>query len=175
MVEILNSPKSVLNLMNKYSKFISRVEAEALLSHIFNCTREGLYINNYPVGEEIEKLYYSFIEMRLSGEPLQYIIGTSEFMGLEFVVNKHVFIPRPETEMLVNEVVQFTVNHRLSDVRLLDLCTGCGNIAVSLSRLIPCSEIIATDISEPALETAQKNSIVHGTEKNITLQEKKLL
>ena len=171
MVKILDPQKSVLNLINRCSNFIPSPEVEILLSYTLDCARGDLYINNYPMDERIEKLCYSFIERRLSGEPLQYIIGTSEFMGLEFLVNKDVFIPRPETELLVNEVFQFTIHHSpftIHHLKILELCTGCGNIAISLARLMPCSKIVAIDISRPALEVAQKNSIIHKTDKNIT-------
>ena len=98
---------------------ISQIEAELLLAYIFKCTRTELYINNYRIDEKIKRSYDSLLERRLAGEPLQYIIGTAEFMGLEFAVNKHTFIPRPETEVLINEVFCFA-----NDERPLDFARG---------------------------------------------------
>jgi len=141
------------------------------MAYAFKCTRTELYVNSNPIDEKSERLYDSLLQRRLSCEPLQYIIGTAEFMGREFAVNKNTLIPRPETEVLVNEVFSFTQYARRSthdDLKILDLCTGCGNIAVSLARLMPNSEIIATDISGAAIEVAQKNAITHKVDKNIT-------
>ena len=108
---ILNQHKNILYLINKYKDGISRVEAEALLSCIFKCPREKFYINDIAIGEEIESLYDSFVVRRLTGEPLQYITGTAKFMGLDFIVNKDVFIPRPETEVLTNEVLSSAISY----------------------------------------------------------------
>jgi len=91
-------------------------------------------------------------------------------MGLDFVVNKDVFIPRPETEMLVWEVLEGT-RGRGQGTRVLDLCTGSGNIAVSLAHALPDAEIVATDISGASLEIARKNATRHKVEKNITFYE----
>ena len=95
----------------------------------------------------------------MSGEPVQYITGRAEFMGLDFIVTKDVFIPRPETELLINEICRGGFK---TLPYILDLCTGSGNIAVSLSKLIPQAEIIATDISEAALKIADKNAVRHN-------------
>lgn len=113
-------------------------------------------------------------------QPIQYITGNADFMGLDFVVNKDVFIPRPETELLVKEVLSAVPEpltsfgygagsyHIAAKLRILDLCTGSGNIAVSLALELPGAEIIATDISGAALKIARENSILHGVEKNLT-------
>ena len=96
-------------------------------------------------------------------EPLQYIAGRETFMGLDFIVNKDVLIPRPETEILVNEVFR----HAGHGIKILDLCTGSGNIAISLAKMIEGAQIIATDISVSALDTARKNASIHGVDKQI--------
>ena len=176
MLKTLNSQRTILQIINEYSNFIARIEVEIFLSHIFNCTRMELYIKDFPIIDEEAVLGQcdSFIERRLAGEPLQYIIGWTEFMGLDFVVNKDVFIPRPETEILVNEVLISPSRGRLNvpylvgrDFRILDLCTGCGNIAISIARSMPEAEIVGTDISKDALNTAQKNANIHNVDKNI--------
>ncbi len=158
-------------LINKYSRIISQAETEVLLCEIFRCTREEIYVSNVPADECIEDRCDLLIQRRLSGEPLQYITGNSQFMGQDFIVNKDVFIPRPETEILVNEVFRRAIHDSrftIHDLRILDLCTGCGNIAVSLARILGGAEIVATDISESALKIAQKNAVVHGVDKCIT-------
>ncbi len=160
-----------MKIINKYSDFIPQIERELLLSHVVKCRREDLYIKDIFIDEETEKLYDSLIKRRSSGEPLQYIIGKETFMGLDFMVTKDVFIPRPETETLVNEVV-LSINYE--GPKILDLCTGSGNIAISLAKLIPSSEIIAVDVSDSALEVAQKNAILNKVDKNINFYKKDL-
>lgn len=158
-------------LISKYANVVPRVEAEVLLSHALKCSRVELYVNEACLDTGTEGLCSSLISRRLAGEPIQYITGSTEFMGLDFMVNKDVFIPRPETEVLVNEVLRIANHERRTTngaLKVLDLCTGCGNIAVSLARALPQSEIIATDITEVALAIAEKNSITHGVDKNIT-------
>jgi len=110
--------------------------------------------------------------------PIQYIIGRSKFCGLEFIVNEHVLIPRPETEMLVEtglELVSQLAGLPVCRLKILDLCTGSGNIAISLAHLIrarltknvtDCT-IVASDVSEEALEVARQNAVHNGVLKGI--------
>jgi len=97
--------RDIFYLMNKYSGTISIVEAEMLLEYLFNCARLDLYVKDFVVTDTIEELYDFLIERRLSGDPVQYITGHAEFMGMDFIVTKDTFIPRPETELLVNEII----------------------------------------------------------------------
>jgi release factor glutamine methyltransferase len=94
--------------------------------------------------------------------PIQYIIGTTHFYGLEFIVDENVLIPRPETEELVDWIVK--LNSKLSkkkNLKILDIGTGSGCIAVSLAKNIPNSEVFAIDVSEKALAIAKKNAILN--------------
>ena len=156
-----------MKILNKYSDVIPQIERELLLSHALKLSREDLYTNNIFIDEETEKIYDSLVKRRSSGEPLQYVLGKESFMGLDFIVNKNAFIPRPETEALVKEIIKYSEN-KPKEMAILDLCTGCGNIAVSLARLIPHSRITAVDISAAAVETAQKNAILHNVDKSIS-------
>lgn len=90
----------------------------------------------------------------LLAEPIQYVLGSTEFYGRNFLVNQSVLIPRPETEQLVKEAVVFALN-RACPARILDLCTGSGCIAWSMLQEVPGSEVMGIDISEPALELAR--------------------
>ncbi|MCX5687080.1 MAG: peptide chain release factor N(5)-glutamine methyltransferase [Candidatus Omnitrophica bacterium] len=156
--------KDIFCLMNKYAGSVSKIETELLLKYLFNCAKLDLYIGDFTVNETMEELYDSLISRRMSGEPVQYITGCAEFMGLDFVVTKDVLIPRPETEILVNEALDLCSS---APVRILDLCTGSGNIAISLAKLIPQAEIVATDISDAALKIAEKNVIRHNVSDRI--------
>ena len=91
--------------------------------------------------------------------PIQYLLGTTHFYGLEFEVNSNVLIPRPETEELVEWIVQqSTINHQPTTIKILDIGTGSGCIAISLAKNLPNSEVFALDVSEQALATAQRNA-----------------
>ena len=131
--------------------------------------------------------FIDFIERRIKREPSQYIIGEQEFWGLSFKVTKDVLIPRPETEILVEEAVktvnckllnvncrkkqtnsisQFTVHN--SQLTILDLCTGSGCIAISLAKELPNSRVYAIDISEKALGVARENAERHSVAGRMT-------
>ena len=91
-------------------------------------------------------------------EPIQYILGTTEFYGLTFKVNKHTLIPRPETEELVDWVLS-NLHDQDSELDILDIGTGSGCIAISLAKNIPTAKVSGLDISEKALEVAQENAV----------------
>jgi release factor glutamine methyltransferase len=113
------------------------------------------------------------IERRVGREPLQYILGTQEFCGLEFDVNQAVLIPRPETELLVDYVAQRIPAERQATI--VDVCTGSGCIAVAIARLRPHARVIATDLSTPSLEVARRNAARHAVCERITWLEGDLL
>lgn len=158
ITKIANSKKDIFYLINKHSKAITTVETEMLLEYLFNCTKLDLYTRNFYIDKTTEELYDSMVSRRLNKEPVQYITGCAGFMGLDFIVTRDVLIPRPETEILVNEAVSL-ISMRHASWRVLDLCTGCGNIAISIAKLMSQAEIVATDISENALNIAEKNAI----------------
>jgi release factor glutamine methyltransferase len=113
------------------------------------------------------------IQRRVGREPLQYILGTQEFCGLEFYVNPAVLIPRPETELLVEYVAQ-----RISadqPATIVDVCTGSGCIAVAVARRRPRARLIATDLSSRALDVARQNAACHGVGERIMWLEGDLL
>lgn len=160
----VKNKKDIFYLMDKYSGVVSRMETEMLLEYLFNCARLDLYVKNFAINETIEELFDSLISRRLNKEPVQYITGRAEFMGLDFIVTRDVLIPRPETEILVNEVLLSSD----SELKILDLCTGSGNIAISLAKLMPRAEITATDICEAALNIAGKNAVRHNVSDKIS-------
>ena len=113
------------------------------------------------------------IGRRVGREPLQYILGTQEFCGLEFDVNQTVLIPRPETELLVQYVAQWIPLERQATI--VDVCTGSGCIAVAIARLRPHARVIATDLSTPSLDVARRNAVRHAVGDRITWLEGDLL
>lgn len=106
-----------------------------------------------------------FIRRANRYEPIQYILGEGEFFGRTFQVNRHVLIPRPETEELVKEVIKHS-NQKKKGLRILDIGTGSGCIPITLKLEIPNAEVFATDVSEEALSTARQNALLHKTEVN---------
>jgi len=146
-------------------------ETELLFTEVLNCDRASLYLNRQKIlDKNISSKVSQVLKRRIYGEPIQYILGKCEFMGLEFIVNKDVFIPRPETEILVETVlnkVTKSPSHQVTGLKILDVGTGSGNIAVSLAKLLPEAEIFATDISEPALKVARENAGLNNVDERI--------
>jgi release factor glutamine methyltransferase len=126
---------------------------------------------NSPVSERQIKKLRSLLNKRLAGWPIAYLLGKKEFWSLEFEVNPQVLIPRPETELLVERILSLPLTGK---PRLLDVGTGCGNIAIALARERPKAKIIASDVSRRALKVAEKNARKNGI-KNITFIQSDLL
>jgi release factor glutamine methyltransferase len=147
-----------------------RVEAELLLGHILNLKRTQLYLNSQrSLSSEQEEKLKRLIEKRLKGKPLQYVIGETEFFGLKFKVDSRALIPRPETEILVSKVIEyFKKEKRESDnLKIIDIGTGAGNIAIALAYHLKNSFIYATDISSEALSLAKENAEINKLEDGI--------
>ncbi|MEK7841877.1 MAG: HemK/PrmC family methyltransferase, partial [Deltaproteobacteria bacterium] len=143
----------------------AKTEAEYILSHVLNCKRAGLHIDfNRTIDPYELQRFAGFVERRIKREPSQYIIGEQEFWGLPFKVTRDVLIPRPETELLVEETVRIV----RGQPTILDLCTGSGCIAISLAKEIPGCKVYAIDISERALEVAMENAERHDVAGRIT-------
>ncbi|MCB0454309.1 MAG: peptide chain release factor N(5)-glutamine methyltransferase [Aequorivita sp.] len=115
------------------------------------------------ISEEVSEKYQKALLRLKNYEPVQYIIGETEFYGLPFKVNKHTLIPRPETEELVEWIID-TSEFRIQDFGLLDIGTGSGCIAISLAKNLPDSKISALDISDEALKIARKNAEMNKVE-----------
>jgi len=142
-------------------------EAELLFTEIFNCDRLSLYLNKDSILEKDKSdLVCSVLKKRISGVPLHYLLGKIEFMGLDFKVTPDVLIPRPETEILVENVIRLARNSGYSPSDILDMGTGSGCIAVSLAKSLSGIKIWAADISLQALDVARANAVNHKLEIN---------
>ncbi len=136
----------------------ARLDAETLVLHLIH--RDRAYLIAHPLADlsaEGAVRYYVLIERRLAGEPIQYILGETEFYGLPFQVNRDVLIPRPETEHLVEKVLSLAAGFKKP--RIVDVGTGSGAIAVALAHKLPAAQIAAIDFSAPALEVARGNAM----------------
>ncbi len=142
-------------------------EREQLLMEILQCRRVDLYIQPQRLDARQAKRLALMEEKRREGIPLQYILGFCEFYGLRFNVTPDVFIPRPETEILVEKVIEEVDGFSEKHIEILDIGTGSGNIAVSLAFHLPQAHIVAVDISTAALRIAQQNALRHRVENRI--------
>lgn len=143
-----------------------RTNAELLLGAVLNKNKVDLYLNKDRIltSDEIDK-FHQFLNARISNRPVQYIIGKVEFFGLEFKVDERVLIPRPETETLVEVVIEELRNKE--NPKIIDLGTGSGAIAISLAVSLKSSFIYATDVSKEALDVAKENAIKNKVENQI--------
>ena len=137
-------------------------EDEIILTHILRCSRTDLLIHKPQLTAAQNKQFQEYKARRQNGEPLQYILGSWEFCGLEFKVDPRVLVPRPETEILVEEAVK-----RFKGRDILDLGTGSGNITVALAQLLPYAQVTSVDISVDALSVAMGNAQRHGVESRV--------
>lgn len=134
-----------------------RLEAELLLAGVLGVKRLDLYLqHDRPLTEAELERYRGAVRRRLRREPLQYILGTAAFRNLELHVDPRVLIPRPETELLVGEVLKWATSHAASSV--LDIGTGSGAIALSLATEGGFATVVASDASQPALDVARANA-----------------
>jgi len=151
-----------------------RLTAELLLSHALGLDRISLYLRfDQPLTHPELSRYRSLIARRIRHEPLQYITGIKEFWSLEFAVDQRALIPRPETETLVEKsvaILKERAERHSNAPMVLDMCTGCGAIAVAIAMEIPEACLWATDISEEALELAQLNAKKHGVSHRIVFK-----
>lgn len=134
-----------------------RLDAELLLADLLGVSRSYLYAHpEEEVGERLLPDWQDRLRRRERREPLAYILGRTEFYGLEFTVTRDVLIPRPETEVLVEAVIA------KQPVRVADIGTGSGCIAVAVAVHLPQAQVWATDLSEAALRIARENAQRHG-------------
>jgi len=155
----------------------SRLTVELLLARTLKLKRIQLYTNfDRPLGEEELSSFKSSFQKRLQHEPLQYIVGSTEFMGMEFAVDKRVLIPRPETEVLVEKAVHFLQEH-FSDqpVRLLDIGTGSGCIAISMAKIVSTATVTAIDVSSDAVAVAEANALKNGVGQQVKFSVRDIL
>jgi len=146
-------------------------EEEILLCEITGLERIDLYTRSLSLDSGQKKEFDEAMLLRKKGMPLQYIIGKTEFYGLPFYVEQGVFIPRPETEVLVEAVINKCRGVLQYAPTMLDLCTGSGCIAISLAKHLKCGKLIATDISAKSVQIAEKNAILNGVESKIEFRQ----
>jgi release factor glutamine methyltransferase len=162
-------PETVLGLLRRATDHLKshhisepRASAELLLGHVLGLDRISLYLNaERPIEAGELEGFSECLERRLRGEPVQYIAGTQEFWSLALTVTPDVLIPRPETELLVGALLDFARETGEEHLRLMDVGTGSGAIAIAAVRELPEALVVAADLSLAALELARDNARRH--------------
>lgn len=143
----------------------AKLKSRLLMEYLLDKNSQYIIVNDMKeLNEEDEKKYFEYINKLVEGYPIEYITNKKEFMKMNFYVNENVLIPRQDTEILVEEVIE--IAKRINAKKILDLCTGSGAIAVSLAKYLPETDIYAIDISSEALEVAQKNANINNVKVN---------
>ena len=169
------------NLLNKHEIEDSNFKVRILLCYILNKNKTEIIANqDEEVNQESREKYIQCVKELINGKPLQYITKSQEFMGINFYVDENVLIPQPDTEVLVEETVKevsLLVNKKPNNtIRILDLCTGSGAIAISIAKQLKENinekfEIYGTDISKKALEIAKKNAVANDVQVKFILSD----
>ena len=169
--------KNIFNLLKQATDFLTshniteaQLDAEVLLCGVLKIKRNILAtLRQEKISQEQFQQYQNYLNKRIKGEPVDYILGTSEFMGLTFKVNSNVLIPRPETELIVEQANKFIKENNFKHI--LDLCTGSGAIAVSVARYNDNISVTASDISSKALQVAKENAAINNVSNKIEFLE----
>ena len=165
---------TIKDIIIKYSKELEtisdtpRLDVEILLEKALGDV-DNLYIRlnlNKQVTKDEEELFKSLIEDRIKGRPIAYIVGNREFMGLDFYVKEGVLIPRPDTEPLVEELIELSSDKR--NINILDIGTGSGAITISLAKYLPNSNVTSFDMYDIPLEVGKINAINNHVDDRIT-------
>ena len=141
----------------------SRFDADLLLAEVLNVSRDRLYLEgSLKLSEQEESDYRGLILRRAEHEPLQYILKRQEFMGLSFYIDERVLIPRADSELLIEKWLELvrSEERQAQDavIKVVDLCTGSGALAISMAHYYPKAEVFGTDLSQDALEVARENA-----------------
>jgi len=166
MITVLEVIKLSTEYLQKKGVESPRANAEILLAEILKCKRLELYLAfDKPLAENEVQVYREAIRKRGLRIPLQYIVGNVEFYGLKLIVNENVLIPRPETELLVEKIINDS--DKSTNLKILDIGVGSGNISLSISKNLPNSKVVAIDISKSALDVANQNAEVNSLQDRI--------
>jgi release factor glutamine methyltransferase len=174
MLTVLESLNLSTDYLQKHGIESPRINAELLLSSILNCKRLDLYLAfDKPLSDDEQEKYRNFLKRRAKFEPLQYITGSVEFYGIEIKVNPSVLIPRAETEILIDTVIEQVKTEE--EINILDIGCGSGNISIALAVNIPNCKVFGTDISKDALKISMENAEVNGVKNKTEFHQKDIL
>ena len=153
-----------------------RLDAEVLLAHLLSCSRAGLHLRwDTALSEELSACLAAFVLRRVDHEPVAYLIGERAFYDVVLSVDRHVLIPRPETEHMVEEALAWGHSQGGRALQIVDIGTGSGALAVVMARHLPAAHIWATDVSAEALRVARRNIERYGLGARVHLRQGDLL
>src|SRR6185369_16163043 len=164
---------TIAQIIKDYKDKLDYLDIEILIASSLGKTREFvLTYPEYKITSHQSSVISKLMERRISGEPVAYLVGHKEFFGLDFIVNKHTLVPRPETEMMVEEALsELQAENRKSKVHIADIGTGSGSIVVSIANQLKSNDsdmtFYASDISSEALKIARKNAKSNGVGEKI--------
>jgi release factor glutamine methyltransferase len=168
-MRLLDALKSSTEYLEKAGIEDAFADSEILALHAAGVDRLAAYMENPEISKVVLAKIRRLVWRRAKGEPVQYIVGFIEFLGLKIYVGKGVLIPRPETELLAEEAIN-TGGVTTPPLQILDLCTGSGCIALALAKGFPDADVYGTDVSKTALRYAKKNAL-ENIVKNVTFLE----
>lgn len=178
ILEVLNSSTKALTGKNIED---ARLNVELILCHVLNCDRVKLYLDfEKPLNDDELKQIRSMLQRRLMHEPLQYILGETEFFGYRIITRAGALIPRPETEHIVEVLLKDIHDKKLNDIRILEVGsgTGCLSIAISkeLTKLSIIHKIVGIDVSDEAIKLSNENkSLNEIPDENLVYVKKNIL
>lgn len=166
---VLEVLKLAADHLQKHGSDSARLDAEVLLAHTLGLRRLDLYLKfDRPLSEPELTKYRALTSKRAKGEPVAYLVGHKEFMGLDFSVTPAVLIPNPDTEVLVQRAVELA-REAGRPFRVSDVGTGSGCIAIAIAHYAPNAEVVASDVSPEALEIAARNVATHNLANRVQL------
>ena len=166
---VLEVLKLAADHFQKHGSDSARLDAEVLLAHALGMRRLDLYLKfDRPLSEQELSKYRALTARRAKGEPVAYLVGHKEFMGLDFVVTPAVLVPNPDTEVLVQRAVEIA-REAGRPLRVADVGTGSGCIAIAVAHYAPNVDVVASDITTEALEVARRNVDAHGLGDRVNL------
>jgi len=160
-------------LLKKNGVDAPELSAEVIFSFSLGMSRLELLISDLLLSREEKSRIMTLIKRRCRGEPLAYLVGEKEFFGLSFKVTPATLIPRPETETLVEVVLDLYPRH--APLVFADCGAGCGNICITLLKILPCARAVATDLSQEALYVLKENSALHRVTERLLMVQTDLL
>lgn len=174
-----NVPVTLLDFLNYSTKLLkeknisdARLNVELMLCEVLKCDRVKLYLNfEKPLSASEINIFREYLKRRLSREPIQYILEKTSFYGFEFKVNRKVLIPRPETELIVEKIINDIKENKKEKVSIFEIGTGSGCISITLAKILESEnikyDIFSIDKSKDAIEIANQNLqlLVHGESK----------
>ena len=178
----MTEPKTLLEVLQSTTAYFTkhkiespRLNAAHLIAHVLELSRLELYLEfETKLNETKLAQLREFVRRRAQGEPLQHLLGTVEFCGQTFLCDKRALVPRPETEELV-ELIVSEIREQRTEIRIIDVGTGSGVIALSLAKQFPDAKMFAVDISDDALSLARENATRLGLNERVRFQKGDLL